>query len=366
MSINLPFIPELPRPLHRWAQRHLVLPPHQTEPVVAQDISRGLLFALACLIGIGLWNASETLVLIWWSFNRRRNLYFWSIIAAALGTLLCVTSQVINLGTEHPNETAILAIGLTGWVPMVTGQSLVLYSRLHLLWNNERVLRMILAMIIVNGIALHGSNIAISIVAANNGDPQVQKASAILEKLEIAVFFLQGVFLSGLYLWRSSHFLKQYGRQLESDDTDAMTRMLRWLMVVNLVLIILDCSILITEYLSLHVVQLTVKNFIYSVKLRIELSTLSGLRNFIQHFRRCDSVFLRKEKRRRQESIQRQWELALQRAFGTTNRQRRSTLTMPPEEEEEEEDPTAMTEGRQILFGLRRMSSPFGGAPNHV
>lgn len=165
MSASLPFSSELPHHLHSWVLHRLALSPRQAEPepVVAKDVSRGLLFALACLIGIGLWNAIETLVLIWWSFNNRHNLYFWSIIAAALGTLLCVSSQVMNLGTVNPNTTAILTVGSTGWVPMVTGQSLVLYSRLHLLWDNKRTLRLILAMIITNCLIFQGSVIGVCV-----------------------------------------------------------------------------------------------------------------------------------------------------------------------------------------------------------
>lgn len=42
-----------------------------------------------------------------------------------------------------------------GWVFMVSGQSVVLYSRLHLLAITPRVLRLVLWMIIVNGVTIH-------------------------------------------------------------------------------------------------------------------------------------------------------------------------------------------------------------------
>lgn len=42
--------------------------------------SRGVIFALACLIGISTWNAGEIIVVVWRTFKGRfRTLYFWSI-----------------------------------------------------------------------------------------------------------------------------------------------------------------------------------------------------------------------------------------------------------------------------------------------
>lgn len=86
-------------------------------------------------------------------------------------------------------------------------------------------------------------------------------------------------------------------------------------------------------------VQIKVKDFIYSFKLKVELSALNSLRDFVRQFRMLDSTFQAKQKKNVQEGIQRQWESALQRAFGTVGR------TRPGEPEEE----VHVAEGRQIL-----------------
>lgn len=85
-------------------------------------------------------------------------------------------------------------------------------------------------------------------------------------------------------------------------------------------------------------VQIKVKDFIYSFKLKVELGALNNLRDFVQQFRMLDSTFKVKQQRDVQEGIQRQWESALQRAFGTVGR------TRPGEPEE-----VHVAEGRQIL-----------------
>ncbi|KAF3767011.1 hypothetical protein M406DRAFT_221185, partial [Cryphonectria parasitica EP155] len=240
-------------------------------------------FALACLIGITLWNAAEILLRVWWSLRQRGSLYFWSIITAALGILICVISQVIKLEVPSQSGSVALAIGSAGWVPMVTGQSVVLYSRLHLLWDNARLLRYILAIILINAVILHIPTITVGIVAAStDSSPQIIKAYTILERVQVTIFFLQELCLSGLYLWRCTHFQKQYGRRMGASDTAAMTKMLWSLIAINLVVTMLDCSVLALEYLNLYVVQLTAKNFVYSVKLKMELSVLNSLRDYVQ------------------------------------------------------------------------------------
>ena len=54
---------------------------------------------------------------------------------------------------KQPNAVGVI-IGVSWWC-MVTGQALVLYSRLHLVERNKRVLRGVLVMIITNFFILH-------------------------------------------------------------------------------------------------------------------------------------------------------------------------------------------------------------------
>lgn len=207
--------------------------------------TKGLWFALACLAGIGLWNASEIVLVVWWTFRRRpRTLYFWSLVTAALGVIVCSVAQVIDFSLGSQNGMFVVVLGSAGWIPMVTGQSLVLYSRLHLLWVDSRVMTFLLAMIIFNGLTMHCSAFAINISARALETQPLIKAYEIMERTEVTVFFVQEITLSMLYLWRCRHFLKQYGRRMESEETAAMKSTLRSLVLANLVVLILDLSIL--------------------------------------------------------------------------------------------------------------------------
>lgn len=206
--------------------------------------TRGLWFALACLAGIGLWNSCEIVLVVWWTFKRRRTLYFWSLMLAAFGVIICSVAQVIDFSLGSQNGMFVVVLGSAGWIPMVTGQSLVLYSRLHLLWVESRIMTFLLTMIIFNGLTMHGGAFTINVLARALQTESLVKAYEIMERTEVTVFFVQEISLSMLYLWRCRHFLKQYGRRMESEETAAMKSTLRSLILANLVVLLLDLSIL--------------------------------------------------------------------------------------------------------------------------
>ncbi|KAI3399305.1 hypothetical protein diail_7260 [Diaporthe ilicicola] len=293
---------------------------------------------MACLAGIGLWNASEIVIVVWWTFRRRRTLYFWSLMIAAFGVIICSVAQVIDFSLGNQNGMFVVVLGSTGWIPMVTGQSLVLYSRLHLLWVDNRIMTFLLTMIIFNGLTMHGGAFSINISAKALQSEGLMKAYEIMERTEVTVFFVQEITLSMLYLWRCRHFLKQYKRRMDSEDAAAMKATLRSLILANLVVLLLDTSVLVLEYMGYNYVQIKVKDFIYSFKLKVELGALNSLRDLVRQFRMLDTSFRLKQQRNIQEGIQRQWESALQRAFGTVGR----TRLAEPEE-------VHVAEGRQIL-----------------
>ncbi len=147
--------------------------------------------AMIAFLAISFYNVLELDVIIFSSFKRRRGLYFWSFLAATNGIAPHSIGFLLkNLMNSH---TYILYITLVavGWVPMVTGQSLVLYSRLHLIVRNPFWLRMVLAMIIFNACVLHipiiilmyGSNAS----AVNSWTPVYQ----IYERVQVTIFCLQ-------------------------------------------------------------------------------------------------------------------------------------------------------------------------------
>jgi hypothetical protein len=99
-----------------------------TTLTTTQTIER-VIFAFA---GIAMFNAIELSTAIWFRFRQRRGLYFWSLIVATCGILpytLGLLFKFFGVIRGHPGVYWAIAMVDLGWQCMVTGQSVVLYSR---------------------------------------------------------------------------------------------------------------------------------------------------------------------------------------------------------------------------------------------
>jgi magnesium-transporting ATPase (P-type) len=156
-----------------------------------------------------------------------------------------------------------------GWLFLVTGQSVVLYSRLGVILHNQRVLRLVLWMIIIDGVAFYITTTVIHYGTYSNDDT-FDTAATVIEKIQMTGFCVQEFIISGLYV------LEVY--RLSKVLTHEKSRQTMWeLLVINLVIIALDIALLTLEYLGLAVLEQTFKGTAYSFKLKMEFAILGKL-----------------------------------------------------------------------------------------
>lgn len=156
---------------------------------------------------------------------------------------------------------------------MITGQSVVLYSRLHLIMHNVKRLRAVLIMIITNAIWLH-IPVIVLVYGSNSSNPKpFEKPYSIYEKIQLSVFILQEIIISGIYVWETTQLLK-LERTIGNNGT---FRVMTHLITVNIVVILLDFSILGLEFADLYEIQTSWKPLVYSIKLKLEFSILNRL-----------------------------------------------------------------------------------------
>lgn len=100
-------------------------------------------------------NTIELQLRIWVIFQRYTGLYFWSLLLSSWGCAIHPLSFVLlDFKIWKNAHIAGVFIGVSWWF-MVTGQALVLYSRLHLVVRDKRKIRWVLIMIITNFFVLH-------------------------------------------------------------------------------------------------------------------------------------------------------------------------------------------------------------------
>lgn len=183
--------------------------------------------------------------------------------------------------------------GVYEYADTMSGQSVVLWSRLHLLTNSRRVLRWTLYMIIINGAILHSITTVLTFGSNSNElSPTVLQrfvnGYSIMEKIQMVGFFLQELVLSVIYI-RETIRLLRLGESVHRDDVgsfDDGTSQLRsasvrkimyQILAINVIIIIMDLALLGVEFANLYLIETTLKGVVYSIKLKLEFAVLGKL-----------------------------------------------------------------------------------------
>lgn len=87
--------------------------------------------------------------------KRRSGLYFWSILITSWGLSIRQIGYITEFLVPSCPWILSLILSQSGWVAMVTGFSMVLYSRLNIILESQRSRCFVLAMIIFNGVVWH-------------------------------------------------------------------------------------------------------------------------------------------------------------------------------------------------------------------
>lgn len=132
-------------------------------------------------------------------------------------------------------------------------------------------------MIITNAIICHIPVIVIlSGANSSNSEPFIEPY-AIYERIQVSIFFVQEVIISGIYVQQTMKMLRSQGR-VRASAKKVMTH----LIMVNVLIVILDISMLAFEFAGLYSFQVSYKAAVYSVKLKMEFAILNRLVDMVQ------------------------------------------------------------------------------------
>ncbi|KAK7216904.1 hypothetical protein V2G26_004907 [Clonostachys chloroleuca] len=233
---------------------------------------------IAGFFAISLYNVLEINIQVFFTFLKWKGLYFWSLLISSWGIVLHSVGFLLQFFQFCTNDYVNITIITLGGIPMVIGQSVVLYSRLHLIVYDRRKIRWVLIMIISSfflftippTVLNYGSN-------SSNPAPFIGPFK-VYEKVMLFGFAAQEITISGIYLWETRKML----RVMEPGMSEAPRRVMRHLIYVNILVILMDLSIIGTELGGLHDIQTTYKSVVYSVKLKLEFPVLNQLRNLVK------------------------------------------------------------------------------------
>ncbi|KAJ9656396.1 hypothetical protein H2198_004974 [Neophaeococcomyces mojaviensis] len=228
---------------------------------------------------VSLYNSFELLLMVVSRFKEWRSLLFISLVVASFG----VIPYFVGFMMEYFQWTvywAAMLVSTVGWVLLITGQSVVLYSRLGLILNNPTILKAVKWMIIVDAIIFHIPTTVVQF-GKTYGSQQQNFSHALfyIEKIQMTGFCIQEFIISGLYLWKTVELLRIVSKK-------GTRRVMIELFIINIIIIIGDIALLVLEYSGQRVMERTFKGFVYSVKLKLEFAILSKLVDLVQSSQR--------------------------------------------------------------------------------
>lgn len=228
--------------------------------------------AIAVFIAVALYNAVELLVLVTINFKFHHGVYFWSmLLSTAAGVIPMSIGCLIDFFDFGP-LWLMLAIIIIGWAFMVGGQSMVLWSRLHLVSRNDRALRLMLYVIVINTTILVIPTTVLYFGTAYLKTSEWGRAYDIMEIIQIIGFCVQECVISGFYIVEAIKLIRLYPSQ-----TKRRTWIIYQLLALNLAAIVMDILLLVLQFANLYSVQVAVKATVYSIKLKLEFAVLGRL-----------------------------------------------------------------------------------------
>lgn len=231
-------------------------------------------------ISVAVYNGLELIILILLTFKRYQGLYFWvMLLSSVLGVLPHSIGYLLEFFNFGPLWLA-LTISTIGFYIMVPGQSIVLYSRLHLVVQNPKVLTFVLYIIIVDAVILLIPTTVLTFSTAYVGSLPVIEGYNVMERLQLAWFCAQEFLISGIYIHETLKLLR-----LNPQKDDRRNRIMHELLAINFFIILMDISLLVLEYVGLYPLQTTLKPAVYSLKLKLELGVLGKLVALVQPHR---------------------------------------------------------------------------------
>lgn len=242
--------------------------------------SLALKVIIAFFLGLSMYNVIELLILIFGTFNKFKGLYFWSLVISSLGIIPYSLGFIFKYFSVLKGGGKWFSVFLLsiGWYPMVTGQAVVLWSRLHLIVTGEtgdKILLYTKWMIIINAIVLHIPTTVLTCGSNSDTDTAIfVRGYNVMEKIQMCGFFLQEIILSSIYILETIRILRT--------SVQANTQRLMYqLMAINILIIIMDLALLGLECASLYILETTTKPVFYSIKLKLEFAILGKLVHFV-------------------------------------------------------------------------------------
>ncbi|TLS29516.1 hypothetical protein PpBr36_00646 [Pyricularia pennisetigena] len=228
---------------------------------------------MAGFFAVSIWNCVQTFIFIFVTFRNYSGLYFWSMTVANAAIPFRQIFALVRLFGMAPT-LAITPLVSIGFWAMVTGQSMVLYSRLCLVVGEPVKLRWVLGLITFTFLFLEVPVSSLLIASNVPGQEHLAKTFTIFENCQTGLISAQEALISWIYVREARRAFKPI-QVIKGDRVKKTLKGLVWLFVLTA---LLDLSLMGLAYSGRQFAIMTsYKGVVYSVKLQVEGVVLNSL-----------------------------------------------------------------------------------------
>ncbi|KAF2108263.1 hypothetical protein BDV96DRAFT_672399 [Lophiotrema nucula] len=253
-------------------------------PIWNQKNGPMLVNIFVAFASVAIWSSIPLTIRLLTTMKQRHGLYFYAILTCTWGLCVRQIGYLLQYLVHDAPWWLCNILSQCGWICMVTGFAVVLYSRLNIILESVRFRRAILYCIIFNGVVFHTTMTVLSVGATaivRTGTPHQKaflarsswkKVFNSMERTQIIVFALQETVISFFYMHAAFRYLKsQFARKDKTRETMFL------LLFVQVIIMLVDVALIVMDFAGLLQMKGFILSFSYCLKLELEFVVLNQL-----------------------------------------------------------------------------------------
>ena len=174
----------------------------------AVNASIAIEMTMVSFLAISLYNVIVLNIIIFATFTRREGVYFWSFIFATWD----IAPYAIGFALKYFDINVVWWVSYilvsVGWWVMVIGQSMVLYSGLHLIVQGAPMLWWVHCIIIFDAVWIGILDTCLAWLSGRPDAPlSIINIFLTFDKVQVVVFCVQESIISALYIYKTVQLL---------------------------------------------------------------------------------------------------------------------------------------------------------------
>ncbi|ORY08339.1 hypothetical protein BCR34DRAFT_569965 [Clohesyomyces aquaticus] len=251
-------------------------------PLWNQENGPILTHIFVAFASVAIWSSVPLTIRLLTTLKQRRGLYFYSILICTWGLSIRQIGYLFQYLVRGVPWYICNILSQCGWICMVSGFAVVLYSRLNVIVDSRKIRRTVLGMIIFNGIVFHAAMTVFSIGATaivKTGTPSQKmglknwkKVMNPFERIQIVVFALQETTIGFFYMHAAWRYFKARCTK-EKKTRESMFL----LFLVQVIIVLVDVALIVMDFMGMLQMKGFILSFSYCVKLELEFVVLNQL-----------------------------------------------------------------------------------------